>query len=229
MKTKIIVFSVALLWVFCAFCAPCRCEENPAAGTVSKTFQEKDFSYLAGMKGFSENMLSDHLKLYKGYVANSNTLIEKLSALADEGKARTPEYAELKRRLGWEMNGMKLHELYFSGLGKDGVIDENSALYKDITTNYGGFEKWKQDFVSTGAMRGIGWVVLYREPGTGRMINAWINEHDTGNFAGWDPILIMDVFEHAYMTDYRLDRAGYMEAFFANINWEEAERRLKDN
>jgi len=76
-------------------------------------------------------------------------------------------------------------------------------------------------------MRGIGWIVLYWEPRTGRMVNVWINEHDTGHLAGAKPLLIMDVFEHAYMIDYQLDKAKYIDSFFKNINWKVIVERLK--
>jgi Fe-Mn family superoxide dismutase len=75
-------------------------------------------------------------------------------------------------------------------------------------------------------MRGIGWAVLYRDPQTGRLINMWINEHDVAHLAGGSPILIMDVFEHAYMPQYGLDRAKYIEAFFENIDWDIAAQRF---
>jgi len=75
-------------------------------------------------------------------------------------------------------------------------------------------------------MRGIGWVVLYQDILNGRFINFWINEHDVGHPSGGMPILIMDVFEHAFMIDYGLKRPDYIEAFFRNINWAEVEKRL---
>jgi len=86
---------------------------------------------------------------------------------------------------------------------------------------------WEKDFRGTGAMRGIGWVVLYQDTSSGRLINFWINEHDVSHPAGCSPLLIMDVFEHAFMLDYGLKRADYIEAFFKNISWAAAEARLK--
>jgi len=76
-------------------------------------------------------------------------------------------------------------------------------------------------------MRGIGWVILYQDVANGRLINFWINEHDVSHPAGCNPILIMDVFEHAFMIDYGLKRADYIEAFFKNIDWKTTESRLK--
>ncbi|MFH1355139.1 MAG: superoxide dismutase [Candidatus Omnitrophota bacterium] len=192
------------------------------------SYQAKDYSSIIGMPGFSDTLLNNHFKLYQGYVKNTNTVLEKLSALLAAGNDRSPEYAELKRRLGWEFNGMRLHEYYFGNLGGKEPIDLKGALHKRISADFSSFNAWKQDFVSTGAMRGIGWVVLYLDQQNGKLINCWINEHDAGHPAGAVPLLVMDVFEHAYITDYQLDRAKYTEAFFNNINWKEVEGRIKE-
>ncbi|MBI5694531.1 MAG: Fe-Mn family superoxide dismutase [Nitrospirae bacterium] len=151
-----------------------------------------------------------------------NTLAQ---MLADD-KASAYEYAEMKRRLGWEWNGMRLHELYFGNLGGDGKLDAGGKLAKKMAASFGSVEAWEKDFRATGAMRGIGWVVLYEDSSDGRLVNFWINEHDTAHPAGCRPLLIMDVFEHAYMTDYGIKRADYIGAFFRNIDWASAEGRL---
>jgi len=179
------------------------------------------------MPGFSDTLLNNHFKLYQGYVKNTNLLLEKLHTLLKEGKERTPEYAELKRRFGFEFNGMRLHEYYFGNLGGKGELSKESDLYKRMVKDFGSYKNWKKDFISTGSMRGIGWVVLYQDFGSGCFINSWINEHEVNHLAGCQPILIMDVFEHAYITDYQLNRAQYMESFFKNINWEKVARRYK--
>lgn len=190
-------------------------------------YQPKDFSYLIGMPGFSEQLLKNHFTLYQGYVANTNKLVELLESLAKEGKAGTPEFAEIKRRLGWEWNGMRLHEYYFENLGGNGEIAKESRIYTTLEQNFGSFENWLKEFKATGLMRGIGWVILYQDLSTGKLINVWINEHDVGHLSGGNPVLVMDVFEHAFMLDYGLKRAEYIEAFFNNINWKVVEERLK--
>jgi Fe-Mn family superoxide dismutase len=192
---------------------------------TSVVYQAKDFARLAGMPGFSDTLLNNHFKLYQGYVKNVNTLREKLDALFAEGKDRTPEYAELKRRFGWEFNGMRLHEYYFENMGGKNPVDINGALYKKISGDFGTWESWKQDFVSTGVMRGIGWVILYQDTRNGKLFNAWINEHDAGHLSGAKSLLVMDVFEHAFVTDYQLERAKYIEAFFNVIDWEAVQSR----
>ena len=144
-----------------------------------------------------------------------------------DGKTGTPEYAELKRRFGWEFNGMRLHELYFENLKGSGGMDRAGRLAKKMEKEFGSVDGWEKDFKACGTMRGIGWVVLYHDAAGDRLFNSWINEHDVAHLAGCEPILIMDVFEHAYLTDYQLKRADYIEAFFANINWKTAEARIK--
>jgi Fe-Mn family superoxide dismutase len=160
-------------------------------------------------------------------VTNTNKLLDTLEAMLKDGKTGTPEYAELKRRLGWEFNGMRLHEYYFENLGGKGGINKEGRLAKAISENFGSYEAWEKDFKATGTMRGIGWVILYQDLSNGRLINFWINEHDVSHPAGCNPILIMDVFEHAFMIDYGLKRADYIEAFFKNIDWKAVESRLK--
>jgi Fe-Mn family superoxide dismutase len=191
------------------------------------TYAAKNYSKLIGMPGFSEGLLKNHFTLYEGYVNNTNKLLEVANALAKEGKLGTPEYAEVKRRLGWEFNGMRLHEYYFENLGGNGQLDQDSRIARALVSQFGSVENWMKEFKTVGTIRGIGWVVLYQDLINGRLINFWINEHDVGHPAGCNPILVMDVFEHAFMLDYGLKRADYIEAFFKNLNWPEVDKRLK--
>ncbi|MGB9837056.1 MAG: superoxide dismutase [Candidatus Saccharicenans sp.] len=191
------------------------------------SYQAKDYSGLIGLPGFSDTLLRNHFQLYQGYVNNTNRLLEILAQMVKDGKAGTPEFAELKRRLGWEWNGLRLHEYYFENLGGKETLSPGGRLYQKITENFGSYELWEKEFKAMGTMRGIGWVVLYQDRLTGRLINFWINEHDSGHPAGGEPLLVMDVFEHAFITDYGLKKADYVEAFFKNINWKVVESRLK--
>jgi Fe-Mn family superoxide dismutase len=202
-------------------------QEKEAPMVKPVMYEAKDFSRLLGTPGFSDTALNNHFKLYQGYVKNTAAVLEKLNALAAEGKDRTPEFAELKRRLGWEFNGMRLHEYYFGNLGAQEALDATSDLAKKIADDFGSFDDWKKDFVSTGVMRGIGWVILCQDPANGRLLNVWINEHDAGHLAGAKVLLVMDVFEHAFFTDYQTDRAKYIEAFFAAIDWKAVAARFK--
>ena len=129
--------------------------------------------------------------------------------------------------MGFECNGMRLHEYYFENLGGKAMLDKSGKFAQKAAETFGSYEAWEQDFKATGAMRGIGWVVLYQDNITGGLFNQWINEHEVGHFAGCTPVLVMDVFEHAFMVDYGLKRADYITAFFNNINWEAVEKRIK--
>ena len=191
------------------------------------TYQAKDYSHLIGMEGFSQTLLQNHFTLYQGYVTNTNKLSELLAAMLKGGKAGTPEYSELKRRFGFEFNGMRLHEYYFENLGGKTPLGKAGTLAKKLADAYGSYNAWEQDFRATGAMRGIGWVILYQDNVTGWLFNQWINEHEVGHLAGCRPILVMDVFEHAFITDYGLKRADYIAVFFQNINWGVVAGRLK--
>jgi len=189
-------------------------------------FEPKNFEGLLGTRGFSDQLLKNHFTLYQGYVTNTNKLGDALNALSKDGKFGA-EFAELKRRFGWEFNGMRLHELYFGNIAKSGnVLGKNSELAKQIAKDFGSYENWEKDFKASGAMRGIGWVVLYYDSQSGRLFNVWINEHDAGHLAGAIPLLVMDVFEHAFMIDYGLKRADYIEAFFKAIDWSAVSERF---
>jgi len=190
-------------------------------------YTAKDYSNLIGMDGFSETLLKNHFTLYQGYVTNTNKLMDLLASMLKEGKVGTLEYAELKRRMGFEFDGMRLHEYYFENLGGKGDLDKSGKLDKKLAEDFGSYEDWEKDFKGTGTMRGIGWTILYQDNITGKLINQWINEHETGHLAGCIPVLVMDVFEHAFITDYGLKRADYIGAFFKNINWGVVESRLK--
>lgn len=189
---------------------------------MSDIYTPKDFKHLLGLAGLSDTLLSNHFTLYEGYVKNTNTLV----SLLETKEIGTPEYAELQRRLGWEWNGMRLHELYFENMTTETVKPAESAIEKKITETYGSYDNWKKNFIGVGTMRGIGWVVLYQDPVNGRLINTWINEHDLGHLAGCRPLLVMDVFEHAYMTDYGIKKADYIETFFRSIDWTVVEKRF---
>jgi Fe-Mn family superoxide dismutase len=191
-------------------------------------YAAQDYSKLIGMQGFSETLLKNHFTLYQGYVTNTNKVLESLHQMLKDNKTATPEYAELKRRFGWEFNGMRLHELYFENLGtRPQQINKSNKLALKMTEEFGSYENWEKDFKATGSMRGIGWCVLYQDTADSRLVNCWINEHDVSHLAGCNPVLIMDCFEHAYLTDYQLKRADYIAAFMKNIHWSVAESRFE--
>jgi Fe-Mn family superoxide dismutase len=189
----------------------------------------KDFSHLKGLRGISDQTLDTHLALYAGYVKATNALNARLAELTDAGQPGSAEYAELKRRLGFEYNGMRLHELYFENLTSGSSrLRPNTRLARAIAGSFGSVERWREDFSKIGTMRGVGWAVLFQDPVTRKLSNHWITLHEEGNVAGFIPVLVMDVWEHAWLLDYKPgERARYVEAFFSNIDWSVVNRRLR--
>jgi Fe-Mn family superoxide dismutase len=188
---------------------------------------------LSGLNGISDKTLEMHFKLYEGYVKETNKLTEKISEFLADGKVdqeEMPAYSELTRRLGFEYNGMVLHEYYFGNMKQQGAgdPDKTSNFYKAAEASFGSYDIWKADFMGVGKMRGVGWAICYENPANGRISNHWITLHETGNVSGFNPVLVMDVWEHAFLLDYKpADRPKYIEAFFSNIDWNALEQRLK--
>ena len=200
-----------------------------AAYKVRQELKPKD------LEGFSEKAIDQHWKLYEGYVTNTN-LLNKLvwdTAEADQ-ELNHAEHAETQRRLGFEYNGMVLHEYYFGALKKGVGPAPSHPLLSKLSEDFKGFERWKKQFVQIGKFRGVGWVVLSYDPLLKRLINFWISDHEVGNVAGFVPILVMDVWEHAYVLDYGssaaagVGRSAYIEAYFKNVNWAVIEERMKN-
>ncbi len=190
-------------------------------------YQAQDFNYLIGTTpGLSDALLRNHITLYNGYVNNTNKLLDIFARLEAEGRQDSPEYAECKRHFGWEFDGMRLHEYYFRNLGGAGDPNQAMDLKRFIEANFRSYDAWERDFRATGMTRGIGWAILYQDTVTGRLLNLWINEHDTGHPAGCNPILVMDCWEHAYMLDYGLQRGAYIDTFMRGANWPQAQARL---
>jgi superoxide dismutase, Fe-Mn family len=187
------------------------------------TYEEKDFSAIIGTTGFSDKLLQAHFKLYSGYVKNTNKVLELLDSL----EVGTPQWAELKRRFGWEFNGMRLHELYFEGMNKEKkTLGDDAPLLKKIVESFGSGQACHENFVSTGKLRGIGWVIMCYDKAADKLFNVWINEHDVGHLAGAVPLVVMDVFEHAFVTDYGMDRAAYIKSFVEAIDWDVVQERF---
>ncbi|HZE96076.1 MAG TPA: Fe-Mn family superoxide dismutase [Planctomycetota bacterium] len=182
-------------------------------------YVETDYPHLHGLSEIPDALVDAHLKLYSGYVKNVNRLNRSLG----EAEPGSPAWSELHRRMGFELNGMRLHELYFENL-KPGGASASRDIGEFLSDSWESVAAWEKEFRAVGAMRGVGWAILYRDPSTDRLSNHWIDLHQNNHPAGFTPILLMDVWEHAYTG---MERARYIDAFFANLDWEEVEARLK--
>lgn len=186
-------------------------------------YQIQKFEHLFGTPGFSDNALKIHFKLYEGYVNNVNSI----GKILRETETKSSGQAELRRRFGWEFDGMRLHEIYFSSFSKETApLDTANLLYEKIEKDFGSFKNWQEDFTATALARGIGWAIVYYDEVGDRLFNTWVNEHDTGHLANAKILLLLDVFEHAFMLDYDTDRASYVDAFLKAVDWETIQVRF---
>ena len=188
-------------------------------------YNEKQFE-LKNLKDLSEKQISEHIKLYVGYVKNLNSLIEKLDKMRSDTNSDAYVIAELKRRIGFEFNGMRLHEHYFGDLGGNGdILDGN--LKKALASQYGTFENWLSDFKTTAMLRGTGWAILTYDTDENKFLNIWVNSHELGHLAETKIILALDIWEHAFLFDYLpTQRKDYIEAYFSNLNWKKLEDKF---
>ena len=181
----------------------------------------------SNLNGISDDQINDHWGLYKGYVAQVNTLKAELAELRAAGKGDTLAYADRRRRMGFEFNGMVLHEYYFGNLATGSEKEEAQAFVDAVTEQWGSFEQWAADFSATGKSRSIGWAICAMDPVTGDINNHFIQLHEEGNVASFHPLVVMDVWEHAYMVDHKAGgRGDYIGKFMSNINWRTVAQRF---
>ncbi len=198
----------------------------------SQAYQVKTYD-LFGLSGISDDTLRVHFGLYEGYVKAANELRNQLSEMMQRGKVdheQMPAYSELTRRFGFEGNGMVLHEYYFENLRRGGGDrpPDGSAFARTVERTFGSYEHWTADFCSVDMVRGVGWAICNVDPARGLVSNHWVSLHEHGNVAGFLPILVMDVWEHAFLLDYRpSERKQYIESFFSNIAWPVVEARIQ--
>ncbi len=188
-----------------------------------KSYEAKTFA-LEALDGLSETQISEHLKLYQGYVKNSNALLQKIDLHKQNAEAMAIELSELVRRFGFEFNGMRLHEYYFAQFEKaDGSKD---SLKMALEAQYGSFDAWKNQISAMAVMRGIGWVILVQDETNGNLLSIWVSDHELGQLGGQKILFALDVWEHAYTVDYKpTERMKYVEAFWKNLNWQKVEER----
>ena len=189
--------------------------------------QVKEFKLEGKLKGISDKQLQEHRDvLYKGYVDKLNLIEGELVNVPAEGANGT--YAvirELKKEEIFATNGVYLHEAYFGNLGGDGG-EATGRIADMIKKQWGSFERWLTDFRAAG-MSARGWVVLAWSEDDQRLHNYSMDMHDIGAVWNAAPLLVLDVYEHAYMIDYGVKRAAYLDAFFHNIDWAAVNTRLK--
>jgi superoxide dismutase, Fe-Mn family len=186
-----------------------------------KKYEEKSFD-IPSLKGISDKQIEEHLKLYSGYVKHVNLIAEKLESLSKDEAENLYLMNELRRRLPFEFDGMRLHEYYFHSIEGGGKkLPGGSILAKKIDAEYGSFQNWLSECIKISGTRGIGWTILYYDPENDSLMMRWIDEHQIGHLAGLQIVLVVDVWEHAFMVDYLpSQKKEYIENYLSNINWE---------
>ena len=186
-------------------------------------YTEKKF-IIPTLSGISQTNIDEHLKLYAGYIKHTNIIITEL-------KSESSDFikTELNRRLGFEIGGIKNHELYFSLFeGGSGSPWNTSLLYQKIVETWGSFDAWKVEFIMIAKTRSIGWAFLSFDADAGILHNHWIDEQHIGQNSQTINLIGMDMWEHAYVSDYLPSgKAKYIEDFLLNINWGLPEKKFK--
>jgi Fe-Mn family superoxide dismutase len=192
------------------------------------TYQVKENIKPSNLNGISNKQINDHWNLYVAYVNQSNALKTELAELRKTKQSTTLAYADRRRRFGFEFAGMKLHEYYFENLKANVTLNKNGKFAKSVSNSFGSFDLWQSDFIATGKSRSVGWAICYQDPETGDINNHFIQLHEEGNIPNYQPLLVMDVWEHAYMVDHTASgRPDYIDSVMSNINWDIVELRTK--
>jgi Fe-Mn family superoxide dismutase len=187
----------------------------------TKKYIPISYSYLLGkVKGIDDKLLKIHFKLYEGLVYATNDALQYIHNCSIHGVKNMVEYRGVQKELAFFFNGMRLHELYFGIMCGENMNKMDPNLVNDINKNFGSFAKWKANFIETGRIPGVGFVALCRDRSNGLLFNNWINEFDIGaQLIGTDIILVMDMWEHAYIAEFGLDLKKYCETYLNNVNW----------
>ncbi len=187
--------------------------------------EPKPLSYKS-LQGLSEKQIAEHHDvLYVGYVKKTDEIREKLKTVdLTKANATSSELRALKLEEGFAVNGVRLHEGYFAALGGHGGKPSGDLL-RMIETDFGSYEKWEAEFKAMG-LCARGWVVLALDWDDMKLHNYLCDAHNQGGIWGCSPVLILDVYEHAYFLDYGTKRKDYIEVFMKNVNWHLMEKMV---
>jgi len=194
----------------------------------SVLYKPVNFSYLLGkVKGIDNKLMKIHFKLYEGLVGATNGA---LKFIQDPKNVKNMvQYSAVQKELSLFYNGMRLHELYFGVMAGENMNLMDPNLVKDINQYFGSFKAWENNFIATGTIPGVGFVALCRDRNSGLLFNTWINEFNIGEIIGADIILVMDMWEHAYIAEFGLDLNKYAKTFLSNVNWSVVSKLYNDS
>jgi superoxide dismutase, Fe-Mn family len=184
------------------------------------TYEAKTFN-IPELTGISQKSIEEHLGLYKGYVKHVNLIREKIAAYSNDPENNGYAISEMQRRFGFEYGGMKNHEYYFAQFEGGAQALSAGTLTELIEQQWGSVEAWLEGFKKIAMTRGVGWAMLYIDNATNQLVQTWVDEQHLGQLADAHIVLALDMWEHSYMLDYPpSEKKKYVDAFFANLNWE---------
>jgi len=193
---------------------------------MKKEITSRPLEIIADLNGISLKSITEHFKLYEGYVKKTNVIRNKLETVDKSlANAAYSEIGELKRQESFALDGVKLHEIYFGILGGDGKVAGRMA--EMIIRDFGSIENWIADMTASG-LSARGWVITSYDFAEKIVRNYSADAHNVGIIAGTVPLIALDVYEHAYFMDYGVNRKGYIEAFFKNLNWQKIDAVAKE-
>jgi superoxide dismutase, Fe-Mn family len=195
--------------------------ESAPHSTAPQPYVARKFD-LSRVIGLSKHALEVHLSLYEGYVKEANSLLPLLHS-PDQNTTLVErlQVDGLVRRFAFERNGIVLHDLFFEALRGDSPTPAGGAFVQAAATCYGGFNAWKADAVQLAQTRGVGWVLAVQSRQDGRLTNVWLDDHTRGLPADATPVLALDLWEHAYLLDFKpSQRTQYLQTLFDNIDWQ---------
>ncbi|NBP56961.1 hypothetical protein EBU71_10620 [bacterium] len=196
--------------------------------TLKEGFTLIPKSHLMKTEKLSDGTKSSHDKLYKGYVEAFNKVASGLVAAdKNEVKSSASSYRSLKVDETYNFNGVKLHELYFANISDvDSEIRVDSLPYMRLSRDWGTFEAWQEDFMAACMASRNGWGLTVWEPYRNVFMNVSIDSHDTNIPVGCIPVIVMDMWEHAYFKDYMTDKKAYLFSMMKELNWDVIEARM---
>jgi len=188
-------------------------------------YEAKKFEGIHALDGISEKTMTEHYKLYEGYIKKANEIMEKLANVDKSTANQTySDLRELKVELSFALGGVKHHEVYFGHLGGSGG-EPTGGLAKMIERDFGSFENWQADMKQTG-LAARGWVWLAFDWDTGRLFDYLGDSQNSYPVWNCSLLVALDTYEHAYWMDYGTGRAAYIDAFFRNMNWKVVEKQF---
>lgn len=190
-------------------------------------FVKLDFEYTNDVTVINRQQFEAHMRLYEGYINKMNEIDKLLATEPDLENANSTysKFRGLKRGETYALNGVILHEYYFENIGGF-ETEPDESVKRLFDKDFGGYENWKKQFIAT-AKASRGWVVLCYDPRSDRYRNISLDAHDVGNIQISTPLLVLDMYEHAYFLQYADNKVEYINNFMKNIDWDIVKARFE--